>query len=115
MWINSVDTSNNLWHKAFSLLSNDGLMVIDNDLEQRVTSNGECVGLSFQNHGDIRIPFLTLTSWNCGSKNSVVCKKNPSNLVSSSKQPKFPCISKHNGKREKREIEEIYSFEPGKT
>ena len=115
IWLKAEDVSNNIWLEKFHRISNGGLMVMDSDLEERVTKQDECLGGIYKNNEDDMIPYFSLTSWDCSERKSVVCRKEPSKGLSSSKPKQFPCIPQTKTPRKKREdgIESTSPLESG--
>ena len=108
MWLREQDGANSLWSGTSRQNFPNGLVVMDRNLKERITKNGDCLGLIYRNSETNNVPSFKLTSWSCDAKTTVVCEKA---LPRHFEPPKFPCISQLNSnKRRKREESGMSQF-----
>ena len=83
-------------------------MLVDANLRERITTNGECFVVIYRSSKDNILPPFLLTSWSCDTKQSVVCEQDPTTHISTSNPPKFPCIPQQpNNSRKKRQSSDL--------
>ena len=96
--------SSDKWLETFELISKNGLVALDSDLKERITMKGECLGAIYKNSLDANIPSFMITAWDCKTKTSIVCEKEPVQFhATKAKAPNFPCIPKKQEMRKKRQ------------
>ena len=64
---------------------------------------GECLGAMYKNSLDVNIPSFMITAWDCKTKKSIVCEKEPMQFhATKTETPNFPCILNKQQTRKKR-------------
>ena len=65
---------------------------------------GECLGAIYKNSRDANIPSYMITSWDCKTKTSIVCEKEPAKFHATKiETPNFPCIPNNKESKKKRQ------------
>ena len=96
--------SSDTWLDTFTLISKNGLVALDSDLKERITIKGECLGAIYKDSLDGNIPSFMITAWDCRTKTSIVCEKEPAKFHATTKDaPNFPCIPNKQEMRKKRQ------------
>ena len=102
MWLGR--DSSVLWFETFDLISKNGLVALDSNLKEKVTTKGECLGAIYKSRVNADFPSFILTSWDCKEKKSAVCEKEPRKFHSANTgKPDFPCIPQNRKTRNKRQ------------
>ena len=102
MWLGR--DSSNLWLETFELISRNGFVALDSDVKEKITMKGYCLGAIYRTSSDDNIPSFIITAWDCKTKLSVVCEKEPAKFrVTDREKANFPCIPGKQNLREKRQ------------
>ena len=109
LWLTSGDKSIYDWLQNVKEISNSLFVTLDNELEQGIGIDSNCLGMIYKptnddSGGQLRNSTITLTSSTCISKKSVACKLDNAEDLKSTPIP-FPCIPQSSTARKKRESE----------
>ena len=96
--------SSDLWLETFEMVSKTGLVALDSDLKEKITMRNYCLGAIYKSSMDDNTPSFIITAWDCKTKLSVVCEKEPTKFhPPNTEKPNFPCISDKEKERKKRQ------------
>ena len=102
MWLGR-DSIDRLF-ETFELTSRNGTVELDSDVKEKITTKGFCLGATYKTSRDDNISPFIITAWDCKTKLSVVCEKEPTKfLATNTQKPTFPCISDKQKQRKKRQ------------
>ena len=79
-----------------------GLLLIDDDLEAKINTTQDCLGVLIRKHEVTTEMTATLTSWDCSRKTSLICSLDSSQFTAPQKPVKFPCLPQSQTSRVKR-------------
>ena len=100
MWINSGEERLKLVEKLRAIRS-DGSFTVEDDLQTRISTTKDCLGLIIRKSKDTLT--AKLTSWNCNKETSLICALDASQFTLPQKPVKFPCIPRDRETRVKRD------------
>ena len=103
-WIKFPDDPIDQWLEHLNKISERNFLITDDNLKTISDSPGKCLGVIYRKNINKTIPSIILTSWDCSSNISVICKSQASQLVSSNNPLKFPCVESERIGRVKRNV-----------
>ena len=102
MWLRKDHSDS--WLDTLELISKNGFVSLDSDLKEKITTKGYCLGAIYKTDPDENMPSFMITAWDCKTKLSVVCEKEPTKFhPPNTEKPNFPCIPDKQNLRKKRE------------
>ena len=85
-------------------MSKIGLVAVDYNLRERISSKGDCLGALYKPSSENNLPSFVFTALDCTEHKTAVCEKQVTKFhATKSENPHFPCIpQKLEKKRKKR-------------
>ena len=106
LWINSDEKSKKFLLENIEIFRNvRGDLHVENDLEQEITKNGQCLVIIMKKR---EATTLFLKSLKCERQASAICVLDTIQRKARYKRTKFPCISHESKLRQRREADGIY-------
>ena len=102
LWLKSGGTTQKR-QETLDAIRSKGSLLIDNDLEARITTTNDCLGIIIRKDKMNTNMTATLSSWNCSNKTPLICSLDSSQFTGPQKLTKFPCVPQNRWSRVKRQ------------
>ena len=99
-----------MWYDKLAKSSEDGLLLKNLSLAEDGLLNEDCLIMSKTSKSNSN---FSLSAVKCNEKHSTICRFEPPMVDAKTKPPKFPCLRKKFGGREKRSLDEKGNMKKG--